>query len=265
MTHSNSSLQPPDPPTQTPTPGTAQSRLLKTLAAITAAALLACLVAPWLNLQTLASREVQLRNLCKLHPTPALAAAFAIYTAATGLSLPAATGLTLAIAWIFGFWPALLLVSFASTSGASLAFLASRTLLRKSLLQAYSSKLPKLQLALEQDGALYLLMLRLVPAMPFFLVNLLMGLTSIRLRTFWWASQLGMLPGTAVYVAAGASAPSLQQIADQGFAKLLSPQLLVALTALGIMPIAVRLASRRLKQSSQLQKPPAGSCSNRTR
>jgi uncharacterized membrane protein YdjX (TVP38/TMEM64 family) len=249
MTLSNSSPPPPDPSTHTPpqTPHT-RNRFLKSLAALAAAALLAWLATPWLDLQTLASREVQLRNLCKLHPALTLAAAFAIYTVATGLSLPAATGLTLAVAWIFGFWPALAIVSFASTSGASLAFLASRMLLRKSLLQSYSGKLQKLQLALEQDGALYLLLLRLVPAMPFFLVNLLMGLTNIRLRTFWWASQLGMLPGTVIYVAAGASAPSLRQIADQGFSQLLSPQLLAALTALGIMPIAVRFAARRLKR-----------------
>lgn len=199
-----------------------------------------------ITLQQVVSREDQLRAFCDRQPVLAFSAAFLIYTAVTGLSLPAAAGLTLVTAWLFGFWPALVLVSFASTSGALLAFLASRWLLGQRLQQIYGSRVGQLQSAVERDGVQYLLMLRLMPLMPFFLVNLLMGLTGMRLTTFWWASQLGMLPGTAVFVAAGAATPTLRQFANEGVSGIVKPQLMLTFAVLGCMPLAIRLISRRV-------------------
>lgn len=199
-----------------------------------------------ITLEQVVTREDQLRTFCDQQPVIAFSAAFLIYTAATGLSLPAAAGLTLATAWLFGFWTALVLVSFASTSGASLAFLASRWLLGQRLQQLYGNRVQRLQAAVERDGVQYLLMLRLMPLMPFFLVNLLMGLTRMRLRTFWWASQLGMLPGTAVFVAAGAATPTLRQFASEGISGIVKPQVMLTFAVLGCMPLAIRLISRRL-------------------
>ena len=253
-------------PRDTPPPNPATSiKILKLIAAPAVALLAAYMVGPYLDLRQLAAHEAQLRQFCSLHPVTALAIAFVVYTTAAGLSLPAATALTLACGWIFGFWPALALVSCASTAGASLAFLTSRLLLRDYLTSSYSQKLQSVRRALDQDGVHYLLMLRLVPLMPFFLVNLLMGLTTMRLRTFWWASQLGMLPATAAYVAAGAATPSLNVFAQRGLSGLLSPQLLAALIALGLLPISIRLLGKRLRAGFASHQVPAGSCSDRTR
>jgi len=220
------------------------SRTGRMAAGIAAAALIA-LAWSQVTFEQVLSREDQLRAFCDQKPLVAFSAAFLIYTAATGLSLPAAAGLTLATAWLFGFWPALVLVSFASTSGASLAFLASRWLMGQRLQQLYGTRIQQLQHALERDGVQYLLLLRLMPLMPFFLVNLLMGLTRMRLSTFWWASQLGMLPGTAVFVAAGAATPTLRQIAAEGVAGIMKPGVMLAFALLGCMPLAVKLLARR--------------------
>ncbi|MBL8813627.1 MAG: TVP38/TMEM64 family protein, partial [Planctomycetaceae bacterium] len=106
--------------------------------------------------------------------------------------------------------------------------------------------------ALERDGAFYLFLLRLVPVIPFFVINIVMGLTPIRLRTFWWVSQLGMLPGTFLFVAAGASVPTLQNIADQGISGILSLKVIAAFSALGLMPLVARriFLGRRAWQTS---------------
>src|SRR5204863_7676397 len=120
--------------------------------------------------------------------------------------------------WAFRFWPALILVSFASTAGDIVAFLLSRYFVGDFLQARYGQRLAALNAAVERDGAFYLFTLRLIPRVPFFVVNVAMGLTRLPTLTFWWVSQLGMLPGTIVYVLAGASAPSLTQIADHGLA-----------------------------------------------
>ncbi|MBM3612813.1 MAG: TVP38/TMEM64 family protein, partial [Alphaproteobacteria bacterium] len=133
-------------------------------------------------------------------PIAATLAAFAVYVAVTALSLPLAIWLTLGIGALFGFWWGLAIVSFASTLGASLAFLGARHLMRDWARAWLGARLEAIDRGLARDGVLYLLTLRLVPAVPFFAVNLSMGLTALPLRRFWWASQIGMLPGTAIYV-----------------------------------------------------------------
>ncbi|MGU5653630.1 FAD-dependent oxidoreductase [Aeromonas allosaccharophila] len=169
-----------------------------------------------------------------------------IYVLSTALSLPGASLLTLGGSAVFGVAWGLLLVSFASSIGATLAFLSARFLLRDWVTTRFGDKLTTFQSGMAKEGAFYLLSLRLIPIFPFFLVNLLMGLTPIRVSTYYWVSQLGMLPGTFVYVLAGSE---LGQLTSTG--NILSPGLMVALTLLGLMPwlvkkLTAKLAQRRL-------------------
>lgn len=193
-----------------------------------------------LTLEKLAAREAELKELQQARPLLVYGLAFLIYVAVTGLSLPGATVLTLACGWFFGFAPAFILVSFASTAGATIAFLVSRFLLRDFIQHRFGDRLATFHRSLEREGAFYLFMLRLIPAFPFFVINVVMGLTPLKTRTYWWVSQVGMLPGTAVYVYAGASVPSLSKLAQQGVQGILSTQLLIAFSLLGAMPLVLR-------------------------
>ena len=189
-----------------------------------------------LTLESIARWESALREYQRGSPRLVYGVAFLSYVAVAGLSLPDTFILTLVLGWCFGVFPSLILVSFASTTGASLAFLLSRYVLRDALQSRFGARLRAFNDALARDGAFYLFTLRLVPAVPFFLVNLVMGLTPVTLGTFWWVSQIGMLPGTAVYVYAGASVPDLQRLSQQGTGGIMSPQLLLALVLLGLFP-----------------------------
>jgi len=142
------------------------------------------------------------------------------------------------------------LVSFASTAGATVAFLLSRYLFRDALQSRFGDRLAGFNAALESEGAFYLFTLRLIPAVPFFVINVVMGLTPLKTRTFWWVSQLGMLPGTVVYVSAGASVPSLQVLAERGVGGVLSPQLFAAFIALGLFPLIVKSVMKAGKKPS---------------
>ena len=193
-----------------------------------------------LTLENLAAQEAELKTYQRDHPLLVYGVAFVIYVAVTGLSLPGATVLTLTCGWFFGLWRGILLVSFASTTGATVAFLVCRYLLRKPIQDRFGERLATFNQSLDREGAFYLFMLRLIPAVPFFVINVVMGLTPLRAKTFWWVSQLGMLPGTAVYVYAGSSVPDLSTLADQGVSSILSPQLMVAFVLLGIMPLVLR-------------------------
>ncbi len=201
-----------------------------------------------LTLSALSRRETELRHAIESQPVLAFGVAFSVYVLVTGLSLPGATPLTLVCAWLFGLWRGLVLVSFASTAGATVAFLISRYLFRDALQAKFGERLAGFNAALEREGAFYLFTLRLIPAVPFFVINVVMGLTPIKTGTFWWVSQLGMLPGTAVYVSAGASVPSLRVLADKGVGGLLSPQLLAAFVVLGLFPLVVKTVFDRWKR-----------------
>lgn len=193
-----------------------------------------------LSLDYLASKEQSLRDLQAGNPLIVIGLAFLIYVAVTGLSLPGAAVLTLVFAWFFRFGTGLVLVSFASTAGATVAFLVSRFILRDTIQAKFGDKLKGFNAALEREGAFYLFTLRLIPVVPFFVINLVMGLTPLKTRTYWWVSQLGMLPGTAVYVYAGSQFPSLQELADKGAGGIFTPQLFLAFALLGIFPIVVK-------------------------
>lgn len=167
---------------------------------------------------------------------------FLVYVLVTALSLPGAAVMTLAGGALFGFWPALLVVSFASTIGATLAMLVSRFLLRDWVQGRFGDRLKAINAGIEAEGAFYLFSLRLVPIFPFFLINLAMGLTPLRSATFYWISQLGMLPGTAVYVNAGTQLGQIESAAG-----ILSPQILLSFALLGLFPLAAKKILALLK------------------
>ncbi|GKQ98528.1 FAD-dependent oxidoreductase [Aeromonas hydrophila] len=195
----------------------------------------------YLSLPQLQARQAELAALVDRHFVSAALLFVAVYVVSTALSLPGASLLTLAGSAVFGVVWGLLLVSFASSIGATLAFLSARFLLRDWVERRFGDKLASLQAGMKKEGALYLLSLRLIPIFPFFLVNLLMGLTPIRVSTYYWVSQLGMLPGTFVYVLAGSELANLTSTGN-----ILSPGLMVALTLLGLMPVLLKGLQRRL-------------------
>lgn len=199
-----------------------------------------------LSIDSLISHQDALQRAATAQPLLVLGIAFLLYATVTGLSLPGAAVMTLVYGWLFGFWRGVLIVSFASTAGATIAFLLSRFLFREAIQSRFGERLAAFNHALEREGAFYLFTLRLIPQVPFFLVNLVMGLTPIRTSTYWWVSQLGMLPGTCVYVYAGASVGSLEALRDKGLAGILTWQLALAFTLLGMFPLIVKAIVRLL-------------------
>jgi len=157
------------------------------------------------------------------------------YIVITGMSLPGATILTLIAGAIFDFWLGLVIVSFASTFGASLAFVLSRYLFRDLVQNKFSSQLEAVNNGIRKDGIFYLFALRLAPLFPFFVINFVMGLTPIRLITFFWVSQVGMLAGTAVYVNAGKQLGQLETLSG-----ILSPMLIGSFVLLGVFPLVAK-------------------------
>ncbi len=168
---------------------------------------------------------------------PALTAGIflAVYVAVTGLSLPGAAIMTLVAGAIFGLLWGTIIVSFASTIGATLAFLVARFVLRDWVQGKFGDKLKAINAGIEKEGGFYLFTLRLIPIFPFFVINLVMGLTPIRTRTFYWVSQLGMLAGTLVYVNAGTQLARIDSL--QG---ILSPGLLLSFVLLGLFPLIAK-------------------------
>lgn len=189
----------------------------------------------WLDLEHLKSHQAAIEGVWREHPVAVLAAYFAAYVAITGLSLPGATILTLAGGAVFGLLWGAIVVSFASTLGATVAFVVSRYILRDGIQRRYGDRLKTINAGVERDGGFYLFTMRLVPAFPFFVVNLVMGLTPMRTFTFAWVSQLGMLPGTIVYVNAGTQLGRIDSL--QG---ILSPALIGSFVLLGVFPLLAR-------------------------
>lgn len=200
----------------------------------------------YLSWEFLLSQQSQFAQAYAERPLQIMISFFLLYIGVTGLSLPGATILTLAGGFLFGLVPGTLLVSFASTMGATLAFLSSRWLFREAVQQKFGERLAVFHRGIEQDGNLYLLFLRLTPVVPFFVVNLVMGLTPIRLGQFFVFSQIGMLPATILYVNAGTELSQIESIYDVA-----SPSLLISLSILGIFPLMakklVQLAKNKKK------------------
>jgi len=188
------------------------------------------------------SQQAAFDSYFSANPLRTAAIFFAIYVAVTGLSLPGAALMTLVAGAIFGLLWGTVIVSFASSIGATLAFLASRFLFRESIQTRLGANLKTVNDGIERDGAFYLFALRLVPAFPFFVINLVMGLTPIRTRTFYWVSQVGMLAGTIVYVNAGTQLARIESLSG-----ILSPTLLISFALLGIFPLIARWIVNAIK------------------
>ena len=194
----------------------------------------------WISLSGLKLVIAELHAFHEQSPAIMAAAFFLFYVVATATSLPVAALLALAAGALFGVMQGTIIVSFASTIGATLAMLASRHLFREWILARFGDRVHALNDRMVRDGAYYLFALRLVPSIPFVVVNLVMGLTMIRTRTFFWVSQLGMFGATIIYVNAGTQLATLDNLQD-----LLSPPILASFAALGLFPLAARVLVKR--------------------
>jgi len=208
--------------------------LLAALAALVAA-FFALDLGRFLTIEALKASHAEFVGLREASPWRVFAAFFLGYVAVTALSLPGAAIMTLAAGALFGLATGTVLVSFASSIGATLAFLVSRYLLREAVQTRFGDRLKAINQGVARDGAFYLFTLRLVPVFPFFLINLLMGLTPMRTATFYWVSQVGMLAGTLVYVNAGTRLAAIDSPGD-----ILSPALLASFALLGVFPLVAK-------------------------
>lgn len=201
------------------------------------------------TLEALKASQEQFSAQYAATPVLVMGAYFVIYVVVTALSLPGAAVMTLAGGALFGLATGTLLVSFASSLGATLAFLVARFVLRDSVQNRFGNRLAAINAGIEKDGAFYLFTLRLVPVFPFFVINLLMGLTLIRIWTFYWVSQVGMLAGTLVYVNAGTQLARIDSLSG-----ILSPGLLASFALLGVFP----LIAKKIVAMAQARKVYAG-------
>lgn len=171
------------------------------------------------------------------HPITTIIIFFILYVIVTALSFPGAAVLTLGAGALFGLVLGTILVSFASTLGATLAALSSRYLLRDWVEKKFSDRLKTINEGIKREGSFYLFTLRIIPVIPFFVINLAMGLTKIDMKTYFWVSQIGMLAGTIVYVNAGVQLGSIETLSG-----ILSPSVLFSFVLLGLFPIIAKKA-----------------------
>ncbi|HIF9235870.1 TPA: dihydrolipoyl dehydrogenase [Photobacterium damselae] len=203
----------------------------------------------YFTLEQAKAQQLALQDTIQTHPVWASLVFFFAYVAVTALSLPGAAIMTLLGAALFGFWWSLVLVSFASTIGATLAFLFSRFILRDWVQTKFGSRLSAINDGVKKQGSFYLLSLRLIPVFPFFLINLLMGLTPIRAKQFFFVSQLGMLPGTAVYVNAGTQLGEINTLSG-----IISLPVLISLALLGLFPLIAKAVMNQIQARKIYQK-----------
>ena len=201
----------------------------------------------YFTLESLQENHAYLKNLYSENPILISTVFFLIYVAFTALSLPAAAVLTLGAGVVFGFWTGLVLVSFASTIGATLAFLIARYVFRDAMEKKFGSQLEKINKGVAKDGWLYCFSARLIPAFPFFVVNAVMALTKLKTTTFYWSSQLGMLAGTAVFVNAGA------QLGDRineikGFGEIFTLKIIGSFLLLAAFPFIVKFIMAKIRK-----------------
>ena len=189
----------------------------------------------YLSFSYLKESRDTLVSLYEKHTALFVGAYFIIYVLTTALSLPGASPLTVAGGWVMGFWVSTLVVSFASTIGATLACFFSRFLLRDWVQNKIGDRIKKVNEGIEKEGSFYLFTLRLIPLFPFWMINLAMGLTKMPLKTYYWVSQAGMLPGTMVYVNAGKELGKIDSPAG-----ILSPSLIISFALIGIFPLVVK-------------------------
>jgi len=213
-----------------------RSKLLLLVVLVAAiAAFIAFDLGRFFTLEQFRAQQSAIEAYRQAHPVQTALVFFVVYVAVTALSLPGAALMTLVAGAIFGLLWGTLIVSFASSIGATLAFLASRFLFRDAIQRRFGDKLRAINQGIEKEGAFYLFTLRLVPVFPFFVINLVMGLTPIPTRTFYWVSQAGMLLGTIVYVNAGTQIGQIESLRG-----ILSPTLLISFALLGVFPLIAK-------------------------
>ncbi|HUU99511.1 MAG TPA: TVP38/TMEM64 family protein [Bacteroidales bacterium] len=189
----------------------------------------------YLTLSYLKGSLDKFKTLYENHRVMVIAGYFVVYVLTTSLSLPGASPLGIAGGALFGFWTATIVVSFASTIGATLSCSISRFLLRDWIHKKFGDKIAKVNEGIEKEGAFYLFSLRLIPVFPFWMINLVMGLTKMPLPKFYWVSQIGMLPGTMVFVNAGKELGKIDSLKG-----ILSPGLIISFALIGIFPIVIK-------------------------
>jgi len=207
----------------------------------------------YLNLEYLKSQKDSLNNLYNENPILISAIFFVVYVLVAAFSLPAAGLLTVASGAILGFWNGVFVVSFASTIGATGAFLMARYLFHDAIQAKFGDRLTAINNGIQREGAFYVFGLRLVPLFPFFVVNVVLGLTKIKTWTFYWASQIGMLAGSAVYVNAGTQLANIDSLGD-----IASPKLIASFVLLGVFPILAKYLLNFLKKETDLDEPNKG-------
>lgn len=219
-----------------------QAGVVKRVAIIAViAALVACYfvfdLGQYFSLEYLKASREKFQALYEEHTFAVIGVYFLIYVTATALALPAATVITLAGGALFGLVTGVVVVSFASSIGAAVAFVVARYLLRDWVQARFGDRLEKINQGIEKDGAFYLFTLRLIPVFPFFVINTVIALTPMRLFTYYWVSQVGMFPATIVYVNAGKELGQIDSLSG-----LLSPSLIISFAILGIFPLVMKKA-----------------------
>lgn len=194
------------------------------------------------TLEAVKEYQISFNDFIENNSLLSMAIYFFLYILVTALSIPGAAVITLLGAALFGFWKALILISFASTIGATLAFLISRYLLKDWVQNRFGDKLETINKGIEEEGSFYLFSLRLIPIMPFFLINILFGLTNISVKQFYITSQLGMLLGTAVYVNAGKQLSEIDSLSG-----IVSPEILLSFVLLGVFPLIAKKIINKIK------------------
>jgi pyruvate/2-oxoglutarate dehydrogenase complex dihydrolipoamide dehydrogenase (E3) component/uncharacterized membrane protein YdjX (TVP38/TMEM64 family) len=202
-----------------------------------------------ITLENFKARQAEANNWVTANPFIAAISYLTLYIAVTAVNIPGAAAMTLIAGALFGVVQGVIIVSFASTIGATLAFLLSRHLLRDFVEQRFGKAISRINKGIDKDGPYYLFTLRLVPAFPFFAINMIMGLTRLNVRSFFWVSQLGMLPATILYVNAGTQIGQLGSLAG-----IISPQIIGSFVLLGIFPLLARKLLARYNAKKQQRK-----------
>lgn len=196
----------------------------------------------FLSLEYLKSSQLRFQELYQQHKLLIIGGYMLVYITVAALSLPGAAVMTLAGGGFFGLITGTIVVSFASTIGATCACFAARFILRDWVAKRFGEKLSAINAGVEKEGAFYLFSLRLIPIFPFFVINLLMGLTTMPLKTYFWVSQIGMLPATIVYVNAGKELAKIDSLSG-----IVSPSLIASFVVLGLFPITVKKLMERYR------------------
>ncbi len=195
--------------------------------------------------QWLAEQQAEASSFAKTNLWQAVSIAFIVYVVVTASGFPGSTALSIISATILPYWASVLTVSFASTLGATCAMLMSRYLFRDMVKSWFGDRFESFELAWQQAGVWYLVSMRLAPYVPFFSINLFMGLTRIRVKEFWIASQLGMLPGTIVNLYLGSKLPPLTELLETGIPSLLDLPIILGFVLLALVPLFTRFLIRR--------------------